>query len=392
MEYLGVELPSFQKCSKALARLLEVNLSPKEVEKLTEKFGKERVAERQSQVERFEKRQLKPLYTEAPGTAVISVDGGRCQIREPDAGPGVHDPQWIETKVAHVATFTHVQAAVDPRPEPPKCYLDRERVPRLVEELKGARAKLPGPRSKPVAAHERKRRRKKKDPLRPRPKVRTVVGTTQDVEHFGALVAVAAFLRGFYKARKKAFLGDGSPWIWGLRETHFPGFTGILDFLHLLSKLYGAACAVHRQDGEKRWKLYIQLIRLAWSGRAQEVLEVLRRHSQRLGPPSKDARDEDPRKVLQLAVAYVEQNRGRMEYPRYRREGLPIHSGYVESLIKQVNRRVKGTEKFWLRQGLEAMLESRAAYLSDDGRAEEFWKHRPAATRAVGGNRFRQAA
>ena len=392
MEYLGLELPSFQKGSEALARLLEVKLSPKEVEKLTEKFGKERIAERQGQLERFQKGELKPLYRQAPNSAVISVDGGRCQIREQEAGPGVHEPQWIETKVAHVATFTHVEHAVDPRPEPPRCYLDRERVPRLVEELKGARAKLPGPSSKTVGAHERKRRRKKKDPRRPRPKVRTVVATTQDVEHFGALVAVAAFLRNFYRAGHKAFLGDGSPWIWGLRETHFPDFTGILDFLHLLSKLYGAACAVHREDGEKRWKLYVQLIRLAWSGQTQGLLEVLRRHSQRLGPPLKDAREEDPRKVLQLALAYVEQNRGRMDYPRYRREGLPIHSGYVESLIKQVNRRVKGTEKFWLREGLEAMLEGRAAYLSDDGRAESFWEHRPAAARAVGRNRFREAA
>ena len=32
-----------------------------------------------------------------------------------------------------------------------------------------------------------------------------------------------------------------------------------------------------------------------------------------------------------------------MNYPQYRREGLPTMSGLVESLIKQFNYRVKGT-------------------------------------------------
>ncbi len=80
-----------------------------------------------------------------------------------------------------------------------------------------------------------------------------------------------------------------------------------------------------------------------------------------------------------------------MDYPRYRREGLPVTSTIVESLIKQFNKRVKGTEQFWLEGGAEAILQVRAAYLSEDDRVGEFHEHRRPG-RAAGRNRLRPAA
>jgi hypothetical protein len=80
-----------------------------------------------------------------------------------------------------------------------------------------------------------------------------------------------------------------------------------------------------------------------------------------------------------------------MNYPQYRREGLPVTSAAVESLIKQFNQRIKGSEKFRLCGGAEAVLQVRAAYLSDDGRAEDFHTRRPRG-RAVGQHRLRRAA
>jgi glucose-inhibited division protein A len=63
----------------------------------------------------------------------------------------------------------------------------------------------------------------------------------------------------------------------------------------------------------------------------------------------------------------------------------------VESLIKQFNQRIKGIEKFWLRDGAEAVLQVRAAYLSDDGRADDFHARRPRG-RAVGQHRLQRVA
>ena len=59
-----------------------------------------------------------------------------------------------------------------------------------------------------------------------------------------------------------------------------------------------------------------------------------------------------------------------MNYAEYRRRGLPISSAPVESAIKQLNRRVKGTEKFWVSGGAESMLQVRTAILSEDRRCD----------------------
>ena len=79
-----------------------------------------------------------------------------------------------------------------------------------------------------------------------------------------------------------------------------------------------------------------------------------------------------PRKVVATTLGYVENNRSRMNYAQYRREGLPTMSGLVESLIKQFNYRVKGTEKSWVQKNAESILQVRAAVLSED---ERFEKH-----------------
>ena len=47
-----------------------------------------------------------------------------------------------------------------------------------------------------------------------------------------------------------------------------------------------------------------------------------------------------------------------MDYPRYRRMGLPVTSSWVESLVGEFNGRVKGRDKYWNRSaGAEAILQ-----------------------------------
>jgi len=65
------------------------------------------------------------------------------------------------------------------------------------------------------------------------------------------------------------------------------------------------------------------------------------------------------------------------DYPRYRRQGLPWTTSHVELTVKIFNRRVKGSEKFWVEAGVEAILQLRAAFLSGDGRLDRHTKRRP---------------
>lgn len=67
-----------------------------------------------------------------------------------------------------------------------------------------------------------------------------------------------------------------------------------------------------------------------------------------------------------------------MDYPRYRSLGLPVTSAPMESLIKPINHRVKGTEMFWGDpQGAEAILHLRAAALCEDDRLDRHLAQRP---------------
>ncbi|WP_162671623.1 hypothetical protein [Gemmata massiliana] len=77
------------------------------------------------------------------------------------------------------------------------------------------------------------------------------------------------------------------------------------------------------------------------------------------------------------ARGYLRNNADRVKYPEYRKAGLPVTSSWVESLIKEINYRVKGTEKFWNEHGAESVLAVRAAVLSDDERLTKHLAARP---------------
>ena len=86
----------------------------------------------------------------------------------------------------------------------------------------------------------------------------------------------------------------------------------------------------------------------------------------------------DPRRVVAEALTYLRNNAARMDYPRYRRDGLPTTSSLVESLVGEVNARVKSKQKYFNRpDGAEAILQLRAAVLSEDDRLARFFEQRP---------------
>jgi len=67
-----------------------------------------------------------------------------------------------------------------------------------------------------------------------------------------------------------------------------------------------------------------------------------------------------------------------MKYPEYRQAGLPVTTAWMESLVKEMNYRVKGTEMFWNDpDGAEAILQVPAASLCDDERLIKHLRNRP---------------
>jgi hypothetical protein len=385
---------SFREASDDLKELAGIAIGPSHLAKLAERVGDEWAAARDADVQAFRTNTLAPSCPEPPRVATVMVDGGRVQTRADDEGRGVTDPGWREVKVACCQTHVSATHAADPQPEPPAKFLDPVAAARLAAEVK-ARSGGATARSTPKAIAKPKPKRKRRRPSRrPRKLVRTVVASMTDSDTFGWHVAAEVQRRGLGLAQRKGYICDGQKYNWTLFDMHLLpwGFIGILDVLHLLAYLYAAAQAVGGRESARAWTLYEQWLRLAWAGRVKDLLAGLRAGCLSLGPVPAGAAGDDPRCVAAEALGYVTNNQDRMDYATYRRLGLPISSAPVESVMKQVNRRMKGTEKFWVEGGAEALLQVRTAYLSEDGRTDRLWScPRPYAP-AVGPGRLGSVA
>lgn len=382
---------SFKEASEDLKVLAEVSISATHLQRLSERVGNEWVQERDREVQAFRENKLLCSYATAPKAAAVMLDGGRVQTRADEAGRGVEEPRWRETKVACCLSLSAQEHAEDPQPEPPSKFLDATRVGQLAAEVKRRSRPALGRTPAPPRPKRRAKRRRRRPASRKR--VRTVVASMADSETFGWQMAAEVQRRGLDRASRKACVCDGQQYNWTLFAMHLMpwGFIGILDFVHLLAYLHDAAHA-WKKERARAWRQYEQWLRWAWSGQVKLLLAGLRQAASELGEPPANAADSDPRKIIKDTLGYVQNNRTRMDYPRYRCLGLPISSAPVESTIKQINRRIKGSEKFWLEGGAEAMLQLRAAYLSEDERASAYWSRPRPHARAAGSGRLRARA
>jgi hypothetical protein len=336
--------------------------------------------------------------------AAIALDGGRLQTRATGQGPGVHDQQWKEDKVACLLALKCPTFTADPHPEPPRCFLDAPSVDEMVRDIQahhGARqedelpqlaelglgrpaaaaptaATAPLPPSAALSAAPAATNDPDWPPQRTQ-NSRTCVATLQDSAAFGKMVAAEAYQRHFQGAERGALLGDGGAWIWTLHAQWFSWLTPVADFVHPLTYLYVTATVLAGSVAE-RWQWYVEGMTACWQGRVHAVIAELQRRLEQLGPYPGTGKPPptEPREVLRRTLTYLRHNEPRMNYAEYRRQGLPVTSSMVESTIKEMNYRVKGTEKFWDNpEGAEAILQVRAALLSDDNRLARHIAQRP---------------
>ena len=375
--------PSFREAAEAVAELAEVAISGRQLDRIARELGEQLRAERDEQVDRSQAGTLEPRVETRPALAVVEVDGGRLQVRGAGEGPGAHQAAWREDKIAVLATMARVASECDPEPELPACFRDRAYVEKVIGAIGGTgpmgppapEVREPAVLPIPAAAGHAEPRG-----TPPELAVRTYVATTAPVDRFGPMVAAEARRRNFAEAAARAFLGDGSAWIWGLHRRYFPTFVAIVDFLHALAHLFTAARAMVA-DTEGRWELFAAWAEACWRGRVDQVIAELGTWCEiqagSCGGGLEGLADDDPRRIVARVLGYRGDNRERMDYPRYRREGLPWTTSHVESTVKVFNRRVKGSEKFWSEAGAEAILQLRAAFLSEDGRLDRHLKERP---------------
>jgi hypothetical protein len=418
--YAGTVSRSFAEGSELLERLADLAVSAKQVERLTRRIGAERVAERDAAVAAYQALPLAekfaaPAGVTPPGLAVVMADGGRLQILDRtnpppadllpraqdvaaavpvaaeegawDEGP-VPSGHWREDKVGLLLTMHSAVSATDPCPEIPPSFLDATRIPELVRELSRHVKQSEDAPGAAEAEPADEAPREEAAYQAPQVEQRKVLASRRTWAAFAPVVAAAAWAQGFQGAARKAFVGDGSANHWRLQRRFFGSFVPVLDFIHALSYVYAAATAGRPQAAG--WACYWQWIGWVWQGQVTRVVTALEERQAEVGRPEEGEPETSPRQVVARALTYLRNQQDKMRYDAYRRQGLPITSSLMESVVKQVNRRVKGTEKFWSEDGAEAILQLRADQLSDDQPLEGFWQRRQEA--ATGQRRYRPAA
>lgn len=362
----ATEVHSYARAEHVLSVLSEIEISSRQINRMTDEAGRELREGQQQRLALHAQKQLAVEVENIPELAVVETDGGRIRTRATACGSGTHHPAWKESKTALFMRMASETCEHDPAPEPPDSLQNRGYVGQLVREMAGAAAPADQDENAPADREPTTSTTAKYES--PKRLMRTCLASIDDSNTFGTMMAAEAHRKGFYRANRKAFVADGMKCNWTIWKKHFADFVPVVDFIHVISYVYRASLAIG--EGEDfGWGLYAEGMRACWQGRASDVIAEWTDWLADQPPPGTDIDDDDPREIVRRSLVYLTNNRERMDYPRYRRGGLPMTSTLMESLIKEMNYRVKGSEKFWNNpDGANHILAVKAAALSEDHR------------------------
>ena len=195
-------------------------------------------------------------------------------------------------------------------------------------------------------------------------------GTFGDVEVFMNLLEMYFVKLGVVHATQVLLVCDGALWIWQripalLQKLGVPPekIVELIDFYHATEHLNDWAKIAFGNAAEaKQWfeKARSELK----AGKLEQLLEFMKQKQEQ-------CRSKEKRKLLEKALNYFQEQPQRFAYDKVLAMKLPIGSGAIESLIRQVvNLRLKGNGKFWLEEHAEIMIHGRCQWAA--GHWDEF--------------------
>lgn len=195
-------------------------------------------------------------------------------------------------------------------------------------------------------------------------------GTFDGIEAFMALLEMYLVKLGVVHAKQVLLVADGALWIWqripallkrlGLKAEQL---IELIDFYHAAEHLQTFAELVFKKKKEaKAW------FKKARSKMRHKSFRKLLKEMQQLVDTVEDGK----RKFeAGSSLDYFSEQPQRFAYQQVKAMNLPIGSGAIESLIRQVvNLRLKGTGKFWLHENAEIILHGRSQWAA--GQWERF--------------------
>ncbi len=185
---------------------------------------------------------------------------------------------------------------------------------------------------------------------------------------FAQRVEREARRRGFDRAKRRAILGDGAPWIWNIAGECFPEAVQIVDRFHAKEHLSGVAKVLYGAPSD---------LGDAWAKARHDELDAghLSQIVAALAVQYRARRDAAKREEIRKCIGYLWGNRRRMRYPAFRAQGLCTSTAVVEAGCKvAIGTRLKRAGMHWTVRGANAIIALRCSKLS--GRFEDFWERR----------------
>jgi hypothetical protein len=189
-------------------------------------------------------------------------------------------------------------------------------------------------------------------------------GTFEGPDELMELLAMYLHCMGAAAAALVSFGADGAPWVWDRWDwvvkrvgLDVRRVTKTLDWCHAVHHISLALEHVV-EDKEERQRLFKKLRKWLKQGDWLEVVVEL----------AKLAKDLPTDHEVWTELSYLDKHgeAGHLDYARFRRRGVPLGSGAIESAIRRVvNLRLKGNSLTWYKENAEGMLMLRCLVLSN---------------------------
>ncbi|HOJ09997.1 MAG TPA: ISKra4 family transposase [Clostridiales bacterium] len=174
------------------------------------------------------------------------------------------------------------------------------------------------------------------------------------VNEFKKLMFAATARAGYGKVKELVVIGDGAQWIWNMCEELFPDAVQILDYYHFSENTHAYAKLIYPEDEVGRKKWVNEVLDAVTNGRVDKAVELVEEKKV----------DKVPDTVVNL-YTYIHNNRERIDYKAFKKKGYYIGSGAIESANKMViQQRMKQSGMRWSINGGQYIASLRTKYES----------------------------
>ncbi len=190
---------------------------------------------------------------------------------------------------------------------------------------------------------------------------RRLVAVLGGIDDLQPRLRLEALRQGMTTALQVVWISDGARGFWRLFQQCFSECAvGILDFYHAAQHLWKAASAY--QDGNPARTPQMWFERMRHQLRHGFGKHIIKELSRLLKYPSTS---EVTKPILRQVRDYLKTHLEHIQYRQFKKQGLPIGSGMVESTCKWlIQQRFKGVGMRWSEDGFNHLLHLRLAWVN----------------------------